>query len=79
MQMSDTREIAAPTDIVWRAILDPEVLRLVPQLGALARLDLAQNRAGHLAVAAVHVHHPLRHLVGAGRVFSREQQTDRGR
>ena len=27
MQMSDTREIAAPTDIVWRAILDPEVLR----------------------------------------------------
>jgi carbon monoxide dehydrogenase subunit G len=27
MQMSDTREIAAPTDIVWRAILDAEVLR----------------------------------------------------
>ena len=27
MQMSDTREIAAPPDMVWRAILDPEVLR----------------------------------------------------
>ncbi|MDX5349609.1 MAG: carbon monoxide dehydrogenase subunit G [Paracoccaceae bacterium] len=27
MQMSDTREIAAPSDMVWRAILDPEVLR----------------------------------------------------
>lgn len=27
MQMSDTREIAAPSDIVWRAILDAEVLR----------------------------------------------------
>lgn len=27
MQMNDTREIGAPPAIVWRAILDPEVLR----------------------------------------------------
>ena len=27
MQMSDTREIAAPRDVVWKAILDPEVLK----------------------------------------------------
>jgi uncharacterized protein len=27
MQMTDTREIGAATDIVWRAILDPEVLK----------------------------------------------------
>ncbi|MBV6634308.1 MAG: carbon monoxide dehydrogenase, partial [Mameliella sp.] len=27
MQMSDSREIAAPRDVVWQAILDPEVLK----------------------------------------------------
>ncbi|SDY02349.1 CoxG family protein [Citreimonas salinaria] len=27
MQMSDTRRIEAPQDVVWAAILDPEVLR----------------------------------------------------
>ncbi len=27
MQMSDSREIAAPRDVVWAAILDPEVLK----------------------------------------------------
>ena len=27
MQMSDSRSVAAPREVVWQAILDPEVLK----------------------------------------------------